>query len=423
MRATSAIAMIAMWGLAPVAAAETATQPAAVQGRFVLRTWAPLIGNGFRVNGPVIPPAYRKRWEGQQTGVMKIDLTGEPHLARRAELYLELWGGHPGTAGKRFRLNERAPYDLPEVGAERHHCTYSYPTIELDPRYLRSGENVLAFTCDSKNTFWPHYLIRAACLRQELAADHPAIAAAKLVDFSASVVAARDEGESIRLSLKVPAETAGRIAAVEYHGRYRGFDENGDRADTGWHGFTKDRKPVGIIARAEAAPLEAVWDVSMLPDQDAVGVRAVVHFKDAPGIVYETAALRDVAMPPRTARVSLHYAPDCPRPFWSRAGRPKVCRIDLGGKFDPDRVAKAQLHVVIWDGGRGKTEKPFTLNRRPLPVAGAGRHDVLYRVIDVDPRILRPGKNEVRLLSDTDHHGIELLAPGPALIIRTRSGK
>ena len=41
-------------------------------------------------------------------------------------------------------------------------------------------------------------------------------------------------------------------------------------------------------------------------------------------------------------------------------------------------------------------------------------------MIDVDPKILRPGANEVRLLSDTDHHGIELLAPGPGLILRTR---
>jgi hypothetical protein len=389
-------------------------------GTFVLRKWAPLKGNGFRVNAPVIPERYRARWEGKQTGVMRITLPVDPAGARGAELYLELWGGHPGTAGKRFTLNGHGPYDLPEVGTERHHCTYSYPTVRLDPAHLWAGENVLAFTCDSGNTFWPHYLIRAACVRQMLEAKHPTVAAAGLADFSASVAAEGASGERIALSLKVPPRLAGRIAAVEYHGRYRGFDENGDRVDMDWHGFTKDRRPVGIIARAEAAPFEAKWDVSMLPDQDAVGVRAVVHFKDAPGLVYETPALRGVAMPPRGGRVRLHYAPDCPRPFWSRANRPKTCRIDLGKRFDPARVARAQLHVVIWDGGKGGTEKPFTLNRRPLPVAGAGRHDVLYRVIDVDPKTLRPGANEIRLLSDTDHHGIELLAPGPGLVLRTR---
>jgi len=420
---TPVILILAAAASAFMAAAMPATRPARPGGRFVLRTWAPLTGNGFRVNGPVIPPAYRSRREGKQTGVMKVDLPGDPRRASAAELYLELWGGHPGTAGKRFTLNGHGPRDLPEVGAERHHCTYSYPTVPLDPRHLRPGENVLAFTCDSRNTFWAHYLIRAACIRQELPPGHPAVAAAKLAGFSASVAAERGEGESIRLSLKAPARLLERIAAVEYHGWYRGFDENGDRADTGWHGFTKDREPVGIIGRVETAPFEAVWDVSMLPDQDSVGARAVVHFRGAPDIVYETAAVRDVPMPPRSGRVSLHYAPDCPRPFWSRASRVKVCRIDLGARFDPARVERAQLHVVIWDGGKGTTAKPFTFNRRPLPVAGDGRHDVLYRAIDLDPKTLRPGANEIRLLSDTDHHGIELLAPGPALVIRTRDGE
>jgi hypothetical protein len=45
---------------------------------------------------------------------------------------------------------------------------------------------------------------------------------------------------------------------------------------------------------------------------------------------------------------------------------------------------------------------------------------VLYRQIDIDPYWLRHGPNEIRLLSDTEHHGIEVLRPGPALIIRTK---
>jgi len=45
--------------------------------------------------------------------------------------------------------------------------------------------------------------------------------------------------------------------------------------------------------------------------------------------------------------------------------------------------------------------------------------DRLYRILDIDPKLLRRGDNEIRVVSSTEHHGIEVLLPGPALIVRT----
>jgi len=39
-------------------------------------------------------------------------------------------------------------------------------------------------------------------------------------------------------------------------------------------------------------------------------------------------------------------------------------------------------------------------------------------VSPVNVKTLKPGLNEIQLLSDTEHHGIEVCWPGPALIIR-----
>jgi len=36
----------------------------------------------------------------------------------------------------------------------------------------------------------------------------------------------------------------------------------------------------------------------------------------------------------------------------------------------------------------------------------------------MDMRQLKPGKNEITLLCDTEHHGIEILLPGPVIIVR-----
>jgi len=76
------------------------------------------------------------------------------------------------------------------------------------------------------------------------------------------------------------------------------------------------------------------------------------------------------------------------------------------------------LHVIIWDGGCGNVENPFKLNGNPVSIVGEGRHDVIYRKIEIDPSFLRKGTNEISLLSDTEHHGIEVLLPGPALVVR-----
>jgi hypothetical protein len=76
---------------------------------------------------------------------------------------------------------------------------------------------------------------------------------------------------------------------------------------------------------------------------------------------------------------------------------------------------------VIWDGGAGLVQTPFKLNGYALPVAGTGAHDVLYRILPVEPAFLRKGENRITLLSDTEHHGIEILLPGPCLIISRKS--
>jgi len=388
-------------------------------GHFVRTYWADVRGSEFRVNSPdTATGRYRDRPEAKKTGLMTIPLDDALPLAEAAEMYLELWGGHPGVANKRFTVNGLGEYDLPEVGSAAKNCTYSYPAISLAREQLRVGDNRFQFACDKGRTFWGHYLISAAAIRLQLPPNHPHLTKHGLADFSASVSVSSPAGETRKLSLSSPAEMASRIESVEYVGRYRGYDENGNQEDLDWHGFTKNRKAKGIIASVKAAPFETDWRLSMLPDdQQQILVRAIVRFKDAPGLSYRTAAAA-VAPPRRDASVTLHYAETLPRPFWVRDNKIQTCRINLD--VEPEQIARAQLHVLIWDGGHGTTESPFQLNGHAIPAAGSGRHDVLYRVLRIDPKMLNRGPNEIRLQSQTVHHGMEVLLPGPALIVRTR---
>ena len=284
---------------------------------------------------------------------------------------------------------------------------------------LVNGYNSLQFACDQGKSFWGHYIVDNACLRAVLKPGHPDLAAAGLAGFRAAVRARPAAGrERMDLELEVLDGPAGAVAEAEFHGHYEGFDENGNRETTDWHGFTKDRKPEAILGVADAPPFRVSWDTSMTPGAEA-RFRALVRFRERPGLVYETAATAPMPLPAKGgARVRQFLCAEIPAPFTSRIQRVKACEIPVD--VDPAAIERAELHVVVWDGGRGTVEDYFTLNGKPLAVAGEGRHDVIYSRVPLDPGLVRRGANQIRLLSDTEHHGIEVLLPGPALLIRER---
>lgn len=380
----------------------------------------PMPNRRFRVNAPeaVLHPKFGSRNETFSSGMMQIRMPEDPRLLEGADLYLELWGGHPGTANKRVTINGRSTYAIAEVGTASKHCTHQYPVIRLKPSDLVNGYNALQFACDQGTTFWGHFIVDNACLRARLKPDHPDLVAAGLVGFAAAVEARPHQSERMVLELRATAPE--RIAGVDYQGYYRGYNENGAIEPFTWHGFTKHRRPEAYLGRATEAPFRIVWDQSMLPAQEGAAVRAIVHFREFANLVYTTAPLEGLRIPPRPDHVvELYPARELPAPFWSRAGRRQHATIDLD--VEPERIERAELHIVLWDGGRGSVEHPVTLNGHPVPAAGEGEHDVLYRRLEIEPRLLRRSGNRVEIFSDTEHHGIEVLLPGPALMIRARA--
>lgn len=76
------------------------------------------------------------------------------------------------------------------------------------------------------------------------------------------------------------------------------------------------------------------------------------------------------------------------------------CSIDLG-----------------WD----RVKEYFMLNGKHFPVADGSKHVPQFSRVPVDPSLLKPGENTIELLSATEHHGIEIIYPGPALMVRYKT--
>lgn len=403
-------------------------EPAA--GRFVRRWWYekgiehgnPVTNSRFRVNSPEVAlhQSFGSRSETRSSGMLQILMEENLRDLDGVELALELWGGHPGTMNKRVTPNGRTTYYIPEVGAAAGHCTHQHPTIRLKVTDVVNGHNAIQFACDQGPSFWGHFIVEEACLRASLKPDHADLKKAGLAGFEARVKAEPGAArETIRLSLDADAKSLARVSRVLYQGFYNGYDENGNKEAADWHGFLKNRNPVAYLGEGSGPEFRAEWDLAMLPEQTGMAVRACVYLKDQPALEYNTAAVRGLAVPSRPgSRVALFSLKERPVPFWSRAKRLKTATLDL--PVDPKQIEKAALHVLAWDGGRGDIKDPFKLNGAPVEVAGTGKHDTMYTVTAIEPARLRQGVNTIELISGTEHHGIEVLEPGPALMVRYR---
>jgi len=378
----------------------------------------------FRVNAPEISlhPTFGHRVEPRENGMMLIKAEEDLFQLTAAEFYCEAWGGHPGTANKRITINGRSTYFLPRVGTEDGHCTYFYPSIPLKITDLVNGYDAIQFALDQGTTFWGHMLVDNAAVRVALTNRHTDLVTLGLADFTATVSAEPlADQEGFTLKLDCPTDAASQIASVNFQGWYDGYDENGNLKRLDWHGYSKNRRPSATLGDATTPPLEVTWDTSMLPAQRDVAVRAAIRFKADTNLVFLTAATAGLEIPERKASQVVLFSPhDLPDHFWSRANQKKTCALDLD--LDPARVERAELHVVAWTGGPGKVKDYFKLNGVHYPVADDSRHELAYSRLPVDPKTLQRGFNRLELLSDTEHHGIEIIYPGPALMVRYRTG-
>lgn len=375
----------------------------------------------FQVNSPetVLHPEFGQRIEARENGMMLIPINEDLRLINRTELYLEMWGGNPGTANKRLMINGRSTYPIQEVGTFNKNCTHQYPTLYVQPTDLVNGYNALQFACDRGQSLWGNFIVDNAALRIELRRNHPDLQKAGLMGFNALIKAEAVAGKAETIRLLMSSSDDNQIAAVDYQGFYYDYDENGDTATFGWHGMSKDKQPVAIIGTATQFPFAVTWDTSMLPEQQEMAVRATIHFKNKPELTYMTPVIGGLgATKPKNTRVTLYSSRDLPVPFLSRANLKKSCTIDLD--IDPTRIEKAELNIVVRDGGAGSGKNYFTLNGQPLNVAGNSKQEVIFSKIPLDPKILKRGKNQLDVISETENHGLEILLPGPALMIRSK---
>ena len=357
---------------------------------------------------------------------LEIEIADLKH-AVRADAVLDRWGGHRGTINKRLRFNDQPWITVPELqhvpdGLRPEMLMFQdNPVVAIPLEHLHEGVNVFDADCDEKGGFgWGQWGVFSLIVRIYYDAE------AKGNDFEITgKIVSPASGQAIldHPSVHVSADAPMGVARIDVLASYDGYDQDGDGAHDGWHeshfqlvrGEANElRDHVGTLWRK---PYRITWDTHWVPDQQPGNVSVIARIQDSRGYWFVTPIVDDLSLIRNDVSVKLFAARGMTEDHGVRNGETKECFFDLPIAATTDEITEAAVHLRTWHGWDGDHD-PIQINEHAMPIDGKN-HFYDYDLLEIPPSALRPGENVFRVHSETEHHQLEVLWPGPALVTRS----
>ena len=354
----------------------------------------------------------------------------KPHVPRtitldldhavRAELSVEYWGGHIGTGGQKFRINEHDWLDIPQpAGTPTNPVCYQRTllgnnAVAIPLEQLKQGENVVQFAAGPQVKYsfkWGFYWIYDFTIRVYYDAKKP-----HPTGRVTSPAAAATLGDRPALAAEASGETS-PVRRVDFIGFYDDFDWAGNGLFRQWHWQTIHGVMQRQLGSAAAAPWRATWQNEWVPDQD-VAMQIAAKITDATGVSFITPAVEGLKLH-RTGRVVKMYRPaKVPESFQARAKKKAGCIIPVTDDLAGARAAR--MVVATWSGSNDDNSvHELRLNGERLANRFGVMHNYSVNALDVPLSRLKRGDNEVTIYSEFDGHALEINWPGPVLLIES----
>jgi hypothetical protein len=342
--------------------------------------------------------------------INRLDL---PSLSgiERAEICIEAWGGHAGTSQKVIRFNggEWMGIAEPDVAGPEVPEAYQYfryPVLEIDPGLLREGENTFELSAGPQRYHdfgWGQWGIYGVTVR--LYPSRPARS-----------LAATASADIVNSHLQLRAELQGnprRVDRVDFVGFYEDFDHHGEGMFRDWHYTLRYGHRRHTLGTTLGEPHVTLVDTSWIPTQSSESrVIAVVTDYDGNSCVSEPVKIEW----PQGNEVRMFKPMNVPPSWQTRAGNRHSCEFAVD--LDPAGLSGARITFASWNGlGCDAVE----LNGTVIAQRVGRDHDFDITELDVPIELLRRGRNQFSTYSETEHHGIEVLLPGPVLKTMSRN--
>ncbi|MGA9115310.1 MAG: immunoglobulin domain-containing protein [Bacteroidota bacterium] len=352
--------------------------------------------------------------------------------AVRAEVVLDHWGGHPGTTDKRFRFNGRNWITIPEMGVANGipagssgqcYLQQLNHVMPIPLNQLRQGTNTFEGTSGGQTCHnfgfgmwgWYGIIVRVYYGPAKARPSGSILAPAAGTFLSENPV------------ISASASGSAGISRVEFFGSVDAYDVDGDGIFTGYqHSYHRGKSDTEMrvknhIGTDAAAPYQVTWNTELIPDQTAGSIRLHARIRDNNGVWFVTNEVGGLGLRRDTVAVKLYRAINVPERFNVRSGRTTMTSNFIIPSTDSlSRAISARLLLPTWNGldqGSLTGETRWTkVNTWTAPAYGEG-YFYSFDALTVPVSALMSGVNSVTFFGNSSGHGIEILWPGPAMLV------
>jgi len=335
--------------------------------------------------------------------------------ATKAEIVIEYWGGHIGTSGQKFRINQHDWMLIPQstgtpTPPQCYYRTLLRATVPVPLAQFRPGSNTFQFTagpqiCHGFN--WGFYWVYAFTVRVYYKAERPHPTGRIISHSDGNVV---DDLPRFVASTESDHATVSR---VDFIGEYEDFNWEGDGLYHQWHYYFEQGRIKGHIGSSEFLPYATTWDTSWVPDQDRP-IRIAARITDSLGVIFMTPAL-SLKLQRKGRSVKMYKPSGVPENFGVRVGNKKTCEIEVAD--DLSKAREVRLLLSTWSAAH---DGEIGLNGSKLRDRVGVIHNYSFDSIPVPRNLVKKGTNTFYITSPTKEHAAEVNWPGPVLLIEFR---
>ena len=337
--------------------------------------------------------------------------------AIRAEMVIEYWGGHIGTTGQAFRINDGVWISVPQpegmsTEPEAYYRTVLGAVAPVPLEQIRKGLNKVQFKAGSQlqrlNFCFGFYWVYSFTLiiYYNSIKAHPE---GFIKEPSKELSAERTIGDLPFFEAEITCATK-PVSRVDFIGHYEDFDWKGTGRYLDWHYRYRYGDLAAHIGTTTKKPYIVRWNNFWVPDQDGP-VRVAARITDCSGISFMTHEI-SVLLKREERTVIMYKAWKVPENFGSRIGQRKSCKINVSE--DPESARAACLIFSNWSAAHGEE---ITFNGTVIADRVGVVHDVSCDSIPIPLRLILKGTNEFSIFSTTDEHAAEVNWPGPVLLM------
>jgi transcriptional regulator CtsR len=336
----------------------------------------------------------------------------------RAEIVIDVWGGHVGTVGKKIRFNSSPWITIPELNTTptSGQCYTQQVTYVLDVPIsdLSGGTNSIEGTSGGQTCYnfnWGQWGWYGAKIRVYYSSSKGATTGQIISHTSGS---AFSDNPTIQISAD------GTVDQVDFLAKYDDYDVDGDGYYNEWVEDYQRRSwndPVEInnhIGTVTTSPYSIVWNTEWVPDQTNAAVSLIARIKNEKGYWYVTDIVENLTLSRSGYSIKLYKPQNVPERFWVRNGQVNSSLVSIPTLAE---ATEAKVHIRTWNGNENNASFYTRVNSTDLPAYGRD-HFFSYDIVDIPINSLATGNNTITFQSSTADHGIEVLWPGPAIMVK-----